>query len=46
MIALIVDSGDECGLSVCDASAVWSLYKMRSGRMSILMTGFALLGLN
>ena len=28
-----------------DASADPSLYKMRSGRMSVLMTGFALPGL-
>ena len=28
-----------------DASAIWSLYIMRSGRMSISMTGFALPGL-
>ena len=28
-----------------DASAVWSLYKMRSSRMSLLVTGFGLPGL-
>ena len=46
MIALIFDRGDECGLFVCDASTVQSLYKIKSGRISVLMTGFTLPGLS
>ena len=49
MSVLIVERGDACDLSVCDAIAVWSLYiyiYMRSGRMSVLVTRFGLPGLN